>query len=162
MFDKTAINSRIKNMFTLDEEEIAGLKFFAIVVGIVICIIGFILMAVRLDEKDKPTIPIEPKIVQVKLVNEHEFDHFSIRIPGEDDSLPGIYLGKTAVIKEDVPEGQPMWAELQQSKSENGETFYVKGSIIHVRSAKDINGASWQKRQNKRLIEEKTNVIAAE
>jgi hypothetical protein len=128
------------------------------------CFVGFFCLiefVVYMDEKDKPTIPIEALVINIDQVSEHSPEHYSVKYTLPNGHLDEIYLGTDADLIPDIPEDQPMWAQIERAKSENGDIFYMSG-VVHIHSAADINGAGYRKRVGKHWVQEQTVVVDAE
>ncbi|MFH1430352.1 MAG: hypothetical protein ABIG71_02390 [Candidatus Uhrbacteria bacterium] len=93
----------------------------------------------------------EIRIDNVERVLMHEPNRYSLFTRSSDDSdrLTHHNIFTEPTIVTDAPGGEPMWATWTQYSDGCDGTIY-RNFVIHIHSARDINGAGWDRGKNGR------------
>jgi hypothetical protein len=102
-----------------------------------------------------------PKMIRIDNIRRvfyHTGQEYNVMYETVMEELVTVAWNQPTRIFADVPADQPMWAE-KYDRGPNFDGSYDKWCVIHIHSAKDMNGAGWDRGK---FGKGTTNVIAEE
>lgn len=97
------------------------------------------------DCRNRPKFPAEPQRIQIERVAKNKSGRYFVKYKAEN-KFTDIDMGninsmpdRAVKIFIDVPEGQPIYANLNRGRTPNGEIKHTRGGEIHIRSVEDIS-----------------------